>query len=209
MLRTTCILKVIFILAWASCQRQSAISATIASQTNGNWSNSVTWGGGSPQAGDHVIIKANHSVNLNQTTASSIASLTIQNGAKLIVTVNGSAIHLSQNIINDGELTTWVNNGLKGTLFLHGNSYWSGSGIWNLGAISLNDFNWEFEDNLSFNIAGNISGTPPPPHLTPTIGEAILCLYLMDRRVLFSRLMAPGIFIPPWLLINQISKQWR
>jgi hypothetical protein len=139
----------------------TSTAATIRSQANGNWSNVNTWAGGVlPQPGDGVIISAGNLVNLNQTTANALSSLTIENSAVLRITIDGSGIHLNGNLVNDGELTIWLNNAMKGTLFFEGNGNWSGIGIWNLSAINLADYNWEFADNLILKIADNISGNP-------------------------------------------------
>ena len=146
------------VILWLTLPQQNTVAAIVVSQVSGNWSNVSTWGGILPQAGDQVIIASGITVNLNQTSANSLSGLTIQGGAKLLVTQNGSGIHINGNLINNGELTTWFNEGLKGTIFFHGNSYWFGAGIWNLSAIQLNDYSWEFDDHLVISIAGNIDG---------------------------------------------------
>ena len=156
--KTSYILELIFFLVWFFRPQQEGFALTVTSQNTGNWSNTTTWGGVLPQAGDHVIIAAGTTVNLNQSTATALLSLTIQANGKLILTVNGSGIHINGDIINNGELTTFLNEGLKGTMFFEGNGSWSGSGIWNLSTVNLNSFNWEFADNLIVRIAGNISG---------------------------------------------------
>lgn len=135
------------------------LAVTVTSQGNGNWSNVGTWGGTLPQVGDDVVILSGTIVNLNQNTAV-LSSLTIEPGAQLLLTVNGSGLKIAGNIVNDGMLTTWISSLLKSSVFFNANSYWSGSGSWNLGQIELNNYSWEFDDNLIIQIAENINGNP-------------------------------------------------
>ena len=136
-------------------------AAVIANSISGNWSNSNTWGGASPNVGDDVVISAETIVNLNESTVASLGSLTIQSTGVLIITVNSSSLKINGNIINNGQLTTWVNNSgtvIKGTLFLNGNSNWSGTGNWNLGQIDLGTYSLEFDNSMIIYIAENIDG---------------------------------------------------
>ena len=101
----------IFLLAYLILLSFTGTAAIIRTRVSGNWSNVNTWQGGIlPQPGDEVIISANTVVNLNQTTANPLSSLTIENAAKLLVTVDGSGIHLNGDLYNNGELSTWVTN---------------------------------------------------------------------------------------------------
>jgi hypothetical protein len=126
---------------------------------SGNWSNPATWGGAVPVAGDEVIIAGGITVNLNQ-TANGVAGLTIRDGATLVVTVNGSGLHIQGDIINSGTLSLWTDDSRKGTLFLHADCYLSGTGSWNFGRIALNDFSLDFDEDILVSIADNITGGP-------------------------------------------------
>ncbi|HYK76622.1 MAG TPA: hypothetical protein VEV16_06580, partial [Daejeonella sp.] len=159
--RQICFYRFLLIaLCWQGIFNVPAFALIKKSQISGNWTNVNTWGGISPLPGDEVIISSGTTVNLNQVTADILGGLTIELGATLIITVNESGLKVSGNIANHGTLTTWIHQGLKGTLSLHGNSYWSGQGSWNLGAIHINEHNWEFDEGLVIRIADNISGSP-------------------------------------------------
>ncbi len=139
----------------------SSAFATARSSTGsgGSWNATGSWAlGVVPVAGDDVTIVTGATVNLNVSTVN-LNSLTIQSGATLIVTVNASTLNIAGNIVNDGTLTTWVNETgpMSGDLVLAANSTWTGVGTWNLGNINIATFAWEFADNMIFNIARTIT----------------------------------------------------
>lgn len=142
------------------CSLSHALPATRRNTASGNWSNAATWGGTGPLISDNVIITSGTIVNLNVATVNSLGSLAIEPGAQLRLTVNGSSLHLSGDIINNGDLTLWSGDALKATLFLHAASYLSGTGTWNLGAVNLGTASLDFADSLVIGIADNISGSP-------------------------------------------------
>ncbi|MXV14234.1 T9SS type A sorting domain-containing protein [Hufsiella ginkgonis] len=94
-------------------------------------------------------------------TANPLAFLSIEAGAKLVLTVNGSSLHIKGNIRNLGELILWNSNSGKGTLFLHGHSYWSGAGVWTLSQLNLDLYGLEFDDDMVISFADNITGNSP------------------------------------------------
>ncbi len=149
-------MMIVFAVSWAA----ASLATVRKSVLSGNWSHPSTWGGSLPQPDDEVVISGATTVNFNQASANWIAGLTVEAGARLLITVNGASLHIGGTIRNDGELTTWVSNTLKGTIFLHGDSYWSGGGRWNTGMLQLGAYALDFDDDMTIYIADNVVGDP-------------------------------------------------
>jgi hypothetical protein len=148
-----------FLLLLFSLNLQNVLAAVKTSQANGNWSNVGSWGSSVPADNDDVIISSGTIINLNAAlpTTSSLRSLTIQTGATLVVTVNGSTLRIKGDIINDGVLNLWQSSSLQASVILYAMSFWSGSGQWNLSSINVQGNGLELSAGLGLVINGDLS----------------------------------------------------
>ncbi len=141
---------------------QPAYAAVKISQASGNWSNIATWGGSAvPGNNDEVIISSGTVVNLNTAlpVSSALLSLAIESGASLVVSVNTSTLRVRNSIVNNGVLNLWVSQNLQADIILYNNSIWSGTGIWNLSTVNIQNFALEVPAGMTLGLNGSLTAT--------------------------------------------------
>jgi hypothetical protein len=145
---------------WVLLSLGKVIAATISSTpVGGLWNAGSTWVGGIvPRADDLVIIAENATVLLG-TSSNGISGLNINPGGSLIASNSNAVLNISGQLINNGNLRLYVNETIKGKLFLRGDCIWSGSGIWEINELNLTTYNLEFDGALLINFHETIRGT--------------------------------------------------
>lgn len=157
----------IVLLAFLTMPVDLVYAATCTSAAGGNWSNAATWsgcGGGTPGAGDDVIISANHTITVDVNSAANsvtINSATAANG----ITISGTnsltvANAITMNAVTTNNITSSISVG-TGTLSAASISIAGGTGN-RVSELSLS--------TGAINVSGNItfSGTAGNARLTFT-----------------------------------------
>lgn len=138
---------------------QQLLSATKTSQASGNWSNVGTWGGIIPAANDDIIISSGTTVYINIlfTTSMVFNSVVVKQGGSLVLGVNDAKLRIKGNINNDGIINLWQSANYQADIWLYGNSWWSGTGTWNLSNINVQSYSLEPANAMTLTLNGSLT----------------------------------------------------
>lgn len=181
----------------------TCFAAVISSApAGGNWNSTGSWiGGRVPGSADDVIITAGSVIRLNVANVTAgIRSLKVEANARLLMSgSNGINFNIQGDIENNGAIDLWAAQGQGATLYLRGNSTWSGDGRWNLSQVNVSTFALEFANDMEIlvnrkidinQVSGSINKTNRRPgvHFVMSSGDTPSSLPCHTDNIFYGRL---------------------